>query len=80
MNVHNAFSYKCRLQAKLCPLKRSVEVLTPNTCECELIWKIVFTEVIKLNQANHTESRWALNPMASVHIRREKFRHRHNAM
>lgn len=35
------------LCVELCLLKRQVEVLTPGTCECDLIWKWVFADVTK---------------------------------
>lgn len=68
-SVYYTFSCMCRLQTELYLLSRSVEILIPETSVCELIWKKVFTEVVKLKQS-HTGSWWALNTMTNVLIRR----------
>ena len=37
------------LGAELCPPETHVEIWTPGTCECDLVWKnSVFTDIIKL--------------------------------
>ena len=39
---------KGMLWVEICPLKRSVEVLDPDTCECDLFGNRVFADVLKL--------------------------------
>lgn len=43
--------------------KRYVQVLACRTCKCDLIWEIVFVDIIK--DVEIIELGWALNPMIS---------------
>ena len=59
-------------EAEWWPPKRHDQVLNPRTCECDLIRKMVFEEVIKDLQMRSSWIIWfTLNPMTSV-SRRQK--------
>ena len=45
------------VRVELRPLKRYVEVLTPGTCECDLIWKL---SLCRCNQVKMRSLVWAL--------------------
>lgn len=46
-----------------------IQVLTPSTCEYDLVWNSVFADIIKLIWGP-TRLEWALKPMTCVLIRR----------
>ena len=50
-------------------LPKHIFVLISRTCDCDLIWKRVFADIIKLRilkQDHSGLSEWALNPMTSI--------------
>ena len=72
---------KGMLWVEICPLKRSVEVLDPDTCECDLIWKQGFCRCpqvkMQLLEWALIHCDWCLTRTGKL---RHRFRHRENAL